>query len=437
MREPNDQLRAARQRTESPTYPGECLSRAELAELVNGHLYDRTGRVVELDANYVGKLERGVIRWPCRDYRDAFRAVLGAATDAALGFLNGRRAARPVADVDRQKFLRTALLGAGALAMRPVAELLASNEPTPAPVRVGHTEIEQVRSAAWVFARWDHTYGGGLVREAVAAQLRWSAGLLSAQCPARLRGELHSAVGYLGHTTAFMSFDAYAHDDARRIFRFALACAEEGEDWHLRAKVLSSMARQTIWVGRADEGLTFTEHALVRADRLTATERAMLLTARARALAKLGRVRDTLATVEWADDAFADSRPGNDPPWMAYYDAAQHAGDTGHALFDLAVRGRSAAEASRRLAAAVAGHGNAYARSRAISQTKLASLVMATGDPREASAAGTEALGAVGSIRSRRAADDLRELGRLAAPRTRIPEVAALRRRIAAALTAS
>jgi hypothetical protein len=34
----NDQLRAARERTASPTYADECLSRQELAELVNAYV---------------------------------------------------------------------------------------------------------------------------------------------------------------------------------------------------------------------------------------------------------------------------------------------------------------------------------------------------------------------------------------------------------------
>ncbi|WP_199754153.1 hypothetical protein [Amycolatopsis sp. WAC 01375] len=98
------------------------------------------------------------------------------------------------------------------------------------------------------------TYRTRLVREAVAAQLRYSAGLLNARCSDRLHVDLHSAVGFLGHTAAFMAFDAYAHDDARRMFEFALGCAEEANDWHLRAKVLSSMARQEIWCGNPTPG---------------------------------------------------------------------------------------------------------------------------------------------------------------------------------------
>lgn len=247
-----------------------------------------------------------------------------------------------------------------------------------------------------------------------------------------------SAVGYLGHTCAFTAFDAYAHEDARRIFRFALGWAEHAGDWQLRAKVLSSMARQATWTARPDEGLTLTEHALVRADHLTATQRAMLHTARARAMAKMQRVGDTLIAIGAADDHFSHSSPDNDPSFMAYYDAAQHAGDTGHALFDLATMlGRSQAEAHDRLAAAVAGHTSHYARSRAISQIKLASLTMATGDLVEAANIGTAALNNAGAIRSRRAADDLRELNLYAARYSDVGDVLALRQRITTAVLAS
>ena len=77
----------------------------------------------------------------------------------------------------------------------------------------------------------------------------------------------------------------------------------------------------------------------MRSDRFTATERAMLHTARARAFGKMRDVANTLRAVGEADAAFEQSDPAQDPPWMAYYDYAQHHGDTAHALFDLVVRG--------------------------------------------------------------------------------------------------
>lgn len=432
MPEPNELLRHAREHTESRRSPGQPLSRAELAEQVNAWIYHntRSRRVADLNANYVGKLERGVIRWPQQDYRAGLRAVLGARTDTDLGFRPPRRSLATVANVDRKDFLRAALGVTAATMARPLADLLDTYEPASVPSFVGPTEIQGIRQTAVVFGTWDHTYGGGLVREAVAAQLRYSARLLTARCADRYRNDLYSAVGYLGHTAGFMAFDAYAHDDARSMFQFALACAEEATDWHLRAKILSSMARQAIWCGDADGGLTLVELAMVRADRLTPTERAMLLSARARALAKLRRTQETLTTVGLADEEFSHSEPSNDPAWMRYYDAAQHRGDTGHALWDIAMTGQFVTEATNRLAHAVAGHTDTYARSRAISGIKLASLTMATGDPDEAGEIGKRALAAASDIRSRRAADDLRQLQALAAPHDRIDEVAELRHAI-------
>lgn len=441
MREPNEHLRLARERTPSAEVPGTAMSRQELADRVNAYLFERTGRLHELDDNYVGKLERGIIRWPQATYREALRAVLGAATDRDLGFVNTRRlqaALEPVGgepDVKRQEFLRAAFVGVGGLLASPstLLDLLAPLRPSDAPKRVGRSEIEQVRGAADLLVSWGHSHGGAGVREAANAQLRWFGQLLGAQATPEVRVELHEAVGLLGHATAHMAFDACAYDDARQIFKFALACSEEVGSWHLRAKVLSSLARQEIWRGEADLGLTYAELALVRADRLTATEQAMLHTARARALAKLGRYQDTLRAVGQADEAFAHTEPAGDPPWMGYYDAAQHAGDTGHALFDLTVQGHRT-EAAPRLRTAVDGHTAGYVRSRAMSQTKLASLTMAVGDPDDAARIGLAAVADAGGLHSRRAAMDLAELRTYAGRHAGVPEVAELRHRLTTAL---
>lgn len=75
------------------------MSRRELAEAVNAHVYRTTGQITAMDAHYVGRLERGLRRWPSIAYRDAFRAVLGASTDSALGF-------RPQRQEDRSRSLQ-------------------------------------------------------------------------------------------------------------------------------------------------------------------------------------------------------------------------------------------------------------------------------------------------------------------------------------------
>jgi hypothetical protein len=112
----NDELRAARERTASPTHPDEGLTRQELAELVNAYIWDHHHKKVALDANHLGKIERGLIRWPSKLYREALRAILGASTDAALGFDNARRAVVKLKPVNRKQFIHTSTsLGVGAL----------------------------------------------------------------------------------------------------------------------------------------------------------------------------------------------------------------------------------------------------------------------------------------------------------------------------------
>lgn len=169
---------------------------------------------------------------------------------------------------------------------------------------------------------------------------------------------------------------------------------------------------------------------MVRADWLTATERAILHTERAWALAKLGRVQDTVSAVGLADEEFSHMRPANDPAYVRYYNAEWHASCTGSALCDIAVDGYFIAEARQRLSDAVTGLGEEFARGRAMSRIRLASLVMVTGDPGEAAAIGNQALDAVSDIRSRRAADKMRDLRRFAEPHARLTAVAELTHRI-------
>jgi hypothetical protein len=176
--------------------------------------------------------------------------------------------------------------------------------------------------------------------------------------------------------------------------------------------VLESMALQASQTGRPEEGLTLIEHALVRADRLTPTELAIAHTYRARALAKMARVPETLAAIGTADDHFAHTDPANVPPFVAHHNAALYAGITGGALADLAMRGHDPAPAVDRLTTAITGILSGYVRFRVMCQIKLASLTMVTGDPVEAATLGTAALEAASAIRSHQAIDELRQLAR-------------------------
>lgn len=370
--------------------------------------------------------------------KGASRKVEGT-VQAHQGRILGRDISSPSGSpepVDRRAFLATSSLAA--FASIDLAGLVTPAAPPQLPARIRPKDIAQVLSVADDIHRRDNAHGGGgLVGVLASRAMQWSVGLLTAPCPDPLRPQLLSAVAQLGIVVGASHFDSYAHDDARVAFKIAADCAEEANDWHQRAKVYSFLARQAIWIGDPDTGLTQAEKGLVRADRLTPTIQAMLHSARARAFAKMGDVGGTLAAVGAADDAFAKSNPVDDPPWMAYYDEAQHHGDTAHAWFDLVIlKDQDPGQAQRRFEIAIAGHDDGYARSRAISGTKLASLLMAKGDPQHAAVVGHRALDDAGGLTSQRAADDLNELSRFAARHRRLPEATYLRERIGATLQA-
>ncbi|GAA2770106.1 hypothetical protein GCM10020219_043080 [Nonomuraea dietziae] len=154
------QLRRAREGLSSPSAPGEHASRQDLADLVNAWIMQEHHREAGLTANYIGKLERGLVRWPNCDYRAALRIILGVEHDADLGFHRPRRTqqATTVTDVDRKGFIRTAL---GVAAAVPLAQLAIPSQSANVPSVVAAADIGELRNIASVFSTWDHTYGGG------------------------------------------------------------------------------------------------------------------------------------------------------------------------------------------------------------------------------------------------------------------------------------
>ena len=66
------------------------ITEGQVAEEVARLVAAQTGRELAIDGNYVSKLERGVITWPNRAYREAFRTLFGVANDADLGFYPSR-----------------------------------------------------------------------------------------------------------------------------------------------------------------------------------------------------------------------------------------------------------------------------------------------------------------------------------------------------------
>jgi len=332
--------------------------------------------------------------------------------------------ARELAELKRRTVMKLPL----AVLPTPFSGL---HQPLRTPKRVTPDDLAEIGVVSRALVAWDNAFGGGQALDQGRSHLEWAQNLLRVDCPSELRPGLFGAVGNLAQQAAFMAFDAFAHSAARELFRFSLDCSEVACDVHLRTAILSSMARQEVWCGKPREALTYLDEAVSYADRLTATEHTEITTVRARAYAKLGPefAERALSTVGQADELFADSDPSIDPTWVDFYDSAQHHGDTAHALFDVAMQGRRT-DAAERFRFAVSNHRLGYTRSRTISQIKLATLIMASGDPQEAASIGQEAVDPAARLKSHRTRTDLVALRTQAAVRGNIAEAGELVERI-------
>ncbi|KOV84677.1 hypothetical protein [Nocardia sp. NRRL S-836] len=430
---PESPLQAARMRTPSEVKPGERMGRAELTALVNRYIhehYPEGGRAHLLGPKDLGRLERQTVRWPHAVRREALRAVLGAERDADLGFLpRSQRRAH-----DDAAAHSVVMAGSASHSPARVGDTLhvpatAQRLPTEElPAVVSPHDIREIREAADLFRLFDASSGGGVLRQAALDRVHFAARLLDVPCPDKYRRDLYSAVGRLAQITAFMKFDAKEYDDATKLLMFSKDCAQEVDDWSLRASIYTLMARQAFWRGDAETARTHIEYAQVRLDQITPTERAVVFAVYARALAKLGRVRETLEAVAKADEAFGAAT--GDVGYAAYYDMAEHHGETGHALSDLAGHGVGGVEAVRRLTTAITLHAEQYARARAFCRLRLAGMLLATGELEEGAAVGISAVEDAARIRSARIDGTVLDLRRVAGRRIGNPDVAELHGRI-------
>ncbi len=437
--EPNDLLRAAREAA--------VLTQGQLAELANMQVEEETGKPGAMDADYIGKLERGIHRWPNRHYRSALRHVLGRGSDAELGFFSTRCCAATVGqspwqanggdDVERQVFVRSLAGSVAGLAFSdPIKEFVVGAVGSQR--QVGAADADQVRHLARMFASQDHGFAGGLSSQAVVAQLQTSAELLGGRFSEdAVRQQFFSAVAELADLAAGMCFDAGLHREAERCFRLAVACATEAGDWAMRAKALSGLANLSVHQGRADDALSFSEMSLVRADRLTPVVRSVIHTRHARALGMSGshREADCMAAIHQAEDYFAAGN-GDEPEWITYYSPAHLERDLGRALLYLAVNGGDYTHAQHRLSASLERFPKRQSRGKTLTIANLAHLTMARGDPAHAVTLGHEALDSMGAIRSERVFEALRQLRAAGKQHRTMPAVRKLNLRVDGVLLA-
>jgi hypothetical protein len=241
MPEPNELLRAARERTPSRRAPGEQMSRAELAEAVCGWLWETTETKYELDGHYIAKLERGAVRWPGAAYRSGLRYVLNVADDSELGFVppGGLGVIDPEPGTSSVLGLEDDLVQAGDESIALLALAEESN--------VGDLTVEQLHAD---ILRITQNYlrtptkplfvrGRGIRDRAFR--------LLSGRQPPNQTRDLYAAAGWALTLLGWIAVDLGRPDVAESHTRTAWACAEAADRDDLRAWVRATQHTAAFW----------------------------------------------------------------------------------------------------------------------------------------------------------------------------------------------
>src|SRR4030088_1818024 len=169
------------------------------------------------------------------DGLDVPRGYMGLAYDEAtelrvVGAAGGQQAEEDES-VKRRRFLaHAAQVTMGAAVLGPDSGSWSANPArTPAPGRIGITDVRQVEAATRALRSLDYQYGGGFCRDAVVAQLSWGQQMLGASGAEHVKKRLHVALADLHNLAGWTSFDIGLVDSARNHFGRALELAKAGD----------------------------------------------------------------------------------------------------------------------------------------------------------------------------------------------------------------
>ncbi|MFJ1456353.1 hypothetical protein [Nocardia sp. N2S4-5] len=323
MTEPNTELVNARKRVRSAT-TGHPLSRTELAESVNAWIFRERGRVIQLSGNYIGKLERGLFRWPGDDCRAGLRAVLGTATDAELGFRRPDRgqgtvttmmanesptpvsagAREEVDEVLRRTFLtNVSLAGVGtALSLE-----LARHGLNQAVAEGAVADIADWYEIVREYGDIHVTDTSSRLHELLLTDVLSLQLALGQTSNAERRRRFYEIGALLSHYMAQAVGDLGQRREAMRWWRTARLAAESSGDLHIMMYIRGRAAIREIYDGRSP---TLILESIGEADELMATGPVVglpsLLAARAQSCALLGRADEAEADLRALRDVFAD-----------------------------------------------------------------------------------------------------------------------------------
>jgi tetratricopeptide (TPR) repeat protein len=359
--QPNTRLVAAREALRSPSGSGLTLSRRELADAVRGYLW-QTHQVNDgIDGTYIGHLETGRHRWPGAHRREALRTVLGARTDADLGFYSSPRGPAPRTGQPRSApgaMLPSTAVGVEELAEAPPWHTPSQPQPTPGfrdplwwgittvaassglfgpepPPRVGAGDVDRLNAIMALVRSMCHQYGSGNVVDQISGLADAATRLRQSACSDWLRPQLLAAICLAHFRAGWSAFDALRYADASRHYRQAEVLAVEAGDRPLVAYVRYAIARQFQHRRLDSAAVNMIDAAYLHLSPTPAVD-AMLQTCLAASLAAVGQRDEALRALDRAVAAFDDADPAIEPAWMRFFDRSELHAQFGRVYRDLA-----------------------------------------------------------------------------------------------------
>jgi transcriptional regulator with XRE-family HTH domain/tetratricopeptide (TPR) repeat protein len=371
------------------------------------------------------------------------RGYMGLAYDEATAVRVAGTPDDPLAEeeesVKRRRFLaHAAAVTVGAAVFGPESESTWVSDPThtPAPARIGETDVRQIEAATKALRGLDYQYGGGFCRDAVVAQLTWARQLLEASTVDRTKKRLYVALADLHNLAGWTSFDIGMIDPARTHFAQALAFAKEGQNNHLVANVLYRMGRVYLHQDAADDALKLFQLGQLAAQEAGSEQTvALLCMNEAWAYALLNMPEQALKQIGRARDEFSRADLNDAPAWSQFFNVTDMSAMIGTVHSTLARMSGVDVQHHTRIAIpaltrAIESYGPEWSRSKAFNLAALATNHLLDGDIDHGAKVGHGAAELADGLNSKRVKDRLKPLFEEAAKRRNNQDARELAQRV-------
>ncbi|MFG1755330.1 hypothetical protein [Streptosporangium sandarakinum] len=252
--------------------------------------------------------------------------------------------------------------------------------------------LEEITAA---FAHLESVHGGALYRTSIIGQLSEVTRRIQDGVPASLRVRVFTATADLAALAGWTSHDAGRYAAAQRYWSYAIYAAGEAGIPGRGVEIVTRMSHQMIYLGRLHDALALLDLAAARArrDGQTAVQ-ALVHSQTGRVHAGLGQPDEAVRHLDHADELLAQAT--DRPAWVAYFDAAEHAGARAVSARDLTHLGHRGYPASPHFEAALRLRQPGFDRVRTMDRIGLAAALLDEGELERAAAVGHQAMESAG-----------------------------------------